>query len=282
VTRVKAEATFDQFASGPGVKISWNSNVFVRGNNQKFQWQIWRNDVTDTPVIVADGSLNSIVDTTASPVFEWLEGPRSSLTVCQQNPTDKGQINGVPISPGVPYIYQVELIYRISALDFPNPPVGALFCYYESDKETAQGPSTPLNQPAVLAPEQGIDVTSSIPFTSNSVVTGSPITVQYALELSTSSQFPKGQTEVIGPVITNSIGIISMGIIDTFNGRKQFIKNATTLWWRIGARNVIDNPGPVPDAIGERYIWSVPRSFTRPNNPPPPPLAMVLGGCLAI
>ena len=65
-----------------------------------------------------------------------------------------------------------------------------------------------------------------------------------------------------------------MGLIDTFNGRKAVIQNATTIWWRIGARNIDDVPGPIPDATGQRYIFSVPRSFTRPNNPPPPPLVL--------
>ena len=284
VTQVKSEATFDQFASGPGVKISWNTNGWVQGNNQKFQWQIWRSDVFNAPVIIADGSRSNIVDTTQARSFTWNTAPKSSVTNCLANPTAGGSVvdPGTPIASGQPYLYQVELIYRISALDFPNPPQGTEFCYFLTDRETAQGPATPLDRPDVLAPAQGVDVKKSIPFTTNSVVKNTPITVQYALELSTSSEFKKGQTEIIGPVTTNTTGIVNIGIIDTFNGRKQFIKNATTLWWRIGAKNVVDAPGPVPDAIGARYIWSIPRSFTRPNNPPPPPLALHIGGTLAI
>ena len=278
VNRVKSEATFGQFESVPGVKVSWGTNAFVQGNQQKFQFQVWRNDVPDTPVAVADNSKNFIIDDTNPKTFNWLTAPKSSVTICTQNPTDQGSITSIPVNVGTPYLYQVELIYRIDAKDFPNPPGGAQFCYYESDRESAPGAATPLDRPAVQSPEQGIDVTSAIPFTTQSVVTSAAITVQYALELSTTSQFLKGQTEtIIGP-ISNSTGIVNMGIIDTFNGRKSFIQNATTIWWRIGARNVEDNPGPVPDASGQRYIFSIPRSFTRANNPPPPPLATFLGG----
>lgn len=278
VSGVKAEATFSQFESVPGVKISFGTNFLVKGNNQKFQWQVWRNDVAATPVQIADGTQSSIIDDTNPRTIDWLTATKSSVTVCQAFPTDNGAVPVNGVTAGQPYLYQVELIYRIDAKDFPDPPNGVAFCYFLSDRESAKGPATPLNRPNVQSPAQGIDVTSAIPFTTESVVEGNPITVLYALELSTSSEFKKGQTETIGPVTTNSTGIVSMGIIDTYNGRKSFIKNATTLWWRIGARNVVDDPGPVQDASGQRYIWSIPRSFTRPNNPPPPPLLMSVAG----
>jgi hypothetical protein len=278
VDRVKAEATFDQFQANPGVRISFNTNAFVRGDQQKFQWQIWRNDIPTVPVTIVDGSRTFAIDDTAPDTFTWYEATRSSVTVCLPNPAEQAEITGATPIPGTPYLYQVELIYRIDARDFPEPPQGVQFCYFQSDRQSATGPATPLNRPNIQSPAQGIDVTTAIPFTTESVVELSPITVQYALQLSTSSQFPKGQTETILGPISNSGGIISMGIIDTFHGRKDFIRNATTLWWRIGARNVVDVPGPRPDASGQRYIFSVPRSFTRPNNPPPPPLASIFGG----
>jgi hypothetical protein len=47
---------------------------------------------------------------------------------------------------------------------------------------------------------------------------------------------------------------------------------ARTLYWRVGARNVADNPGPVADSFtGHRYIFSVVNQLTRPGSPPPPP-----------
>lgn len=278
VTRVKAEAGFDTLGELPGVRVSWGTNVFVQGNEQKFQFQIWRNDVTDSPAGITDGSQSSFVDTTNPKTFIWDQAPRTSVTVCPAAPTAVGTVSPLGITPGVPYLYQVELIYRISALDFPTPPVGQQYCYYESDRKTAVGVATPLVQPQVIEPAQGITVTTPIPFTTQSVVTANPIIIQYVLQLSSSPQFTASTTETIGPLTSNSTGVISTGLVDTFNGRKAVIQNATTIWWRIGARNEDDNPGPIPDASGQRYIFSVPRSFTRPNNPPPPPLALSENG----
>ncbi len=279
VNRVRAEAMFSDFQSVPGDRISFGTNGFVKGNQQKVQWQVWRSDVVTSPVIVADGSVNSVIDDASVHNITWYTATRTSVTQCLAAPTAQATDSpNTPVVPGTPYLYSVELIYRIDAKDFPNPPANAVFCYYQSDKQNAVGPATPLEKPPVQSPAQGIDVTTPIPFTTQSVVTSAPITVQYALQLSTSSQFLKGQTETILGPISNSSGIVSMGIIDTYNGRLQVIKDATVLWWRIGARNVIDVPGPVPDLNGQRYIFSVPRSFNRPNNPPPPPLLAFAGG----
>ncbi len=277
VTRVRAEAGFDTLGELPGVRVSWGTNVFVQGNEQKFQFQIWRNDVVGSPVGITDGSVGSFVDTTAPKTFNWFTAPRTSVTVCPAAPTAAGTATAPGVTPGVPYLYQVELIYRISALDFPVPPVSQQYCYYESDKRTAVGPATPLVQPEVIQPAQGINVTSQIPFTTQSVVTANPIICQYVLQLSANPQFTASTTETIGPITSNSTGVISLGLVDTYNGRKPVIQAATTIWWRIGARNIADVPGPIPDATGQRYIFSVPRSFTRPNNPPPPPLALLPG-----
>ena len=39
--------------------------------------------------------------------------------------------------------------------------------------------------------------------------------------------------------------------------------SGTTLYFRVGARNAVDYPGPVADAIGQRAIFSDGRSFVR-------------------
>ena len=67
------------------------------------------------------------------------------------------------------------------------------------------------------------------------------------------------------------IGALDHFALLSLTGRKAFIQGATQIFWRIGARNIADSPGPVPDGTGERYIFSDVRSFTRPNTPPPPP-----------
>lgn len=275
VERVRAEAQLDNFSAGPSVRISWGTNVFVRGNEQKFQFQIWRSDVTTAPVLVAPGTASSAVDTSQNRTVVWFSAPRSSVTVCTGAPTAEEDFGAPGVNPGQPYLYQVELIYRISSLDFPTPPPpgGSGFCYFQSDRRSSSGPATPLNRPELLNPAEAREIANDeeLPFTFQSVVSAAPINVQYILQFSTTSAFSKGQTETIGPIISNSSSVVSMGTINTFEGRSSAIRNATTVYWRIGARNVEDRPGPVPDASGQRYIFSIPRTFTRPDNPPPPP-----------
>ncbi|MER3496100.1 MAG: hypothetical protein C4320_04425, partial [Armatimonadota bacterium] len=52
----------------------------------------------------------------------------------------------------------------------------------------------------------------------------------------------------------------------------SFIRNATVFYYRIGARNLQDRPGPVKDPqTGLRYIFGPGLRLTRPNLPPNPP-----------
>jgi hypothetical protein len=53
------------------------------------------------------------------------------------------------------------------------------------------------------------------------------------------------------------------------------IRSSLLVYWRVGARSTLDSPGPVMDASGERYIFSVPRQFKRLSAPPPGPAKVV-------
>ena len=271
VAGVKAEAQNDFLTPGPAVKVTFGTNFLVRGNNQKFQFQVYRSDVIGTPVLVAAGSARNVLDTTAERTITYDTAPRTDVNLCQSGPTVLGPVTQPGIVPGTPYLYAVELVYKIGGKDFPEPQLTD--CYFLSDQTQAPGPATPLNKPELVAPADNLQLAADtpIPFTFNSVLGATPLNIQYVLQLSTQPSFPKSQTETIGPILSNSGSTVSMGVIDTLNGRKGFIQDATTLFWRIGARNIADNPGPVPDASGQRYIFSDPRTFTRPNTPPPPP-----------
>jgi hypothetical protein len=65
--------------------------------------------------------------------------------------------------------------------------------------------------------------------------------------------------------------------VDTSTAVPAFIQNASTFYWRVGARNSLDNPGPVPDVTtGQRYIFGTYRTLIRPGTPPGGPGAAAL------
>jgi hypothetical protein len=47
---VISEATLDE-AFLPAVRVSWSPNGFAKGNSQRAQWQIFRSDIVDSPVL---------------------------------------------------------------------------------------------------------------------------------------------------------------------------------------------------------------------------------------
>jgi hypothetical protein len=154
---------------------------------------------------------------------------------------------------------------------------GGTVCYFTTARDTAVGLATPLAPPQLQAPAEGAAVAPPSPgdpindqitFTFNSAVTANPITVAYAIEVSTSPLFTKATTRLVGTKISGATGTVSISASNNF-----LTTEGTIVYWRVGARNVADNPGPVKDAIGQRYVWSTPRSFTRPGSPPPPPAA---------
>jgi hypothetical protein len=136
-----------------------------------------------------------------------------------------------------------------------------------------------LNSPTLQSPTSNQQVSQDIPFTFNSVVNPAfPITVEYTFQISSDPTFPKSRTLNLARVLRTDTGVLSTGTIDLFNNSGQFnpglqLHTTTQEWfWRIGARNVADRPGPVPDANGTRYIYSPARRFTIPSPPPPPPV----------
>jgi hypothetical protein len=149
------------------------------------------------------------------------------------------------------------------------------FCFFVSDRATAQGLATPLNRPIPQSPVEGQVVVNYTPFTFTSVVNASfPTQIGYVLQLSTNPSFPRGSTFTSPEIISSSTAPRVIQIAPRFPGDnfQQFLTDnfgaAQQIFWRVGARNIEDNPGPVPDASGLRYIFSVPESFRRPAAPP--------------
>ncbi|MCW5943592.1 MAG: hypothetical protein KIS66_15275 [Fimbriimonadaceae bacterium] len=215
------------------------------------------------------------------------------------------------VTAGRTYTYSVALVYKIAAIDLPDggntggsttggttagttttgttttgttttgttttgttggttgtTGTSASECYFISTRVNAKGPVTPLAKVGLVAPAANSVVTAPIPFSFTSAVNGSfPTTVSYVLQISTSPVFPKGATSTVARMDRPDAGTLSTPSVDT----SALFTTATELWWRVGARAVIDKPGPAADANGERYIFSEPRRFTRPGVPPPPP-----------
>jgi len=150
---------------------------------------------------------------------------------------------------------------------------GAQTCFFESPRATARGTATPLNRPTLVSPADNGPVGQPIPFTFNSAVQTVPILVEYVIQFSDTISFTKSRTVTVSVFTRTNTGVISSTPIDTASATlPAFIRTASTLYWRVGARNPEDRPGPVPDPqTGMRYIFSQPRTFTRPGGPPPPP-----------
>lgn len=104
------------------IQLNWRPDAFVK-EPYRLQYQIWRNDVGGTPVLIVPGSASSAVDdgiSNAAGAYYDFTGVNSS--VCS-GLTGGGTSTPTLLSSGVPYIYSIELIWKRSALD--NPDTGA-------------------------------------------------------------------------------------------------------------------------------------------------------------
>ena len=126
-SHLKSEAEmFPDPTGDPSVKLSWNSDIFVRANSQRVQWQIWRSDVTNAPVLVVQGNTFQAHDISTSPQT----GTYGDVTL-----DFNGQIGGSAcdfsgpggtafgpsaVTPGRAYQYKIELVYKVAAADLPD------------------------------------------------------------------------------------------------------------------------------------------------------------------
>jgi hypothetical protein len=147
-------------------------------------------------------------------------------------------------------------------------------CFFLSPRTTANGYATPLNRPGLVAPASNATLQNPQQFTFLSVANPLyDITVEYVIQVSSTLNFAKNtyiQRTVFQRRDTGTLATQAIDLNDT--SLPSSILTATTLYWRIGAKNIIDVPGPVPDDFTQqRYIFSVVNQLTRPGAPPPPP-----------
>ena len=272
----------DQLGGTPGVRVSWRTDLFMQGTQQKYKYQVWRSQTNNTPVNVVYGSNANAVDSTVTAAFgQWHQFTVIGGFACPSAlPAGTDLAEDIPLAiVGQPYQYQAELIYVIDALDLPVNDGCAGPQYYISERTAASGFATPLDRVSLQFP--GDNETISAPVTFSFIQPTGPVTLAYGfcVELSTQPTFPAGQTVAVSRFVRPSAGTQSTPTqVDTTGASMPaYIRNASEVWWRVGTRNVSDSPGPVRDSIGERYVFSQPRRFQRPTNPPGgpggPPLA---------
>ncbi|MCS6949468.1 MAG: hypothetical protein RMM06_00235 [Armatimonadota bacterium] len=265
----KAEACIYQGV--PAVKISWRHSVFAQSNNDRVLYQIYRDPGDPTrprvPVLTAERSMTEAYDTNIPRTVNYVQIEPGQ----EVDSPDLEEEEDVPgITPGQSYRYAITLIYRFVS-PFVGQPGGGQpdqqeATYRESDR-TFTGQATPLTPPQLLQPANGredVDLTA-VTFEFQAV----PGAQAYRVEVSTDPTFRDKSRSFYTDEVSFPAG--ATVVIRNVNLSGKF-RPEQRLYWRAGARNVGDNPGPLPDGAGYRYIWSTePFSFTAPVTPPPPP-----------
>jgi hypothetical protein len=266
----------------PGIVIVWDALEHVRSADI-VQYLVWRDG---TPVCAAD---SRTAPSFTGPNGRWdhscIDVPlgRAFIFYCVD---PSGQLaNMIATVPAVPvgtqHQYWVTCIYRQV---MRNGKV-----VYQSTTQVAAGKATFLNRPVPVSPggmtSVGPDL-SSVTFQWQ----GCAGADSYVIEVSTKPSFRRNKTwvgEVFMPTLHDGMPCAQTytSVLSKARELKRVAPGAT-LYWRVGARNRSDNPGPLaagpsPKADGEKdtcYIYNDPaqtQTFTTGDdgggNPPPPP-----------
>lgn len=275
-SRVVAEPGILPDNQTPGVRISWDLSIF-NGGRGRLEWQVWRSDYNPTAIRVVDGFQTVAWDSPGTFADVWRDpsGMQIQPVECV-GPEAPEPID--PPAPGVTlgssYLYSVLLVYTLFPQDLPGGGGGGdgeQLCVFKTNFRHAEGQATPISRIQLTSPPNNTaNVGELVQFSWNAV----PGANQYAVEISTEPAFINAANiAVVARVESVSPGGISTEPIDI----SGIFPNATRLYWRVGGRNAADVPGPIPDAEGERYVFSLPFQFDRAKNPPPPPLSTANG-----
>lgn len=270
VQTVLAEAGADSNFE-PYVRISWKTTLFAKSAPDTIQWQIYRSDFIGTdgngnlqPVGVTPGNQNFFIDTTVPRTFSYASLPR-------EGSEDLGfeELEGAPgVATGRSYTYQLALVYRerIEA-------EGSQLILFKLSDRVRSGQATVLLPVQLLTPVQRSEDVDpkDVRFTWLSTEGANA----YRVQVSTDPTFPRERTFVSNEILTTVAGGSPLST-DRINletallNRLGLVGQRVPLYWRVGARNLGDSPGPVPDASGLRYVWSRPFEFTTQELPPSP------------
>lgn len=276
------EATTLADGSTPAVRLTWHPNIF-NGGRGRVEWHLWRQDYIPTPVRVVNGTESRAFDFPGARIEAWRDmGTTIGGTECIEDPGQENFDDPAPgIDPGTTYMYLISLVYKLSSLDLPGGGAGggggATECFFQTGRQAAIGPVTPLTPVVLTTPVNGAtDIGALVQFSWQST----PGANEYAVELSTRPDFRnRNQMVVVARVNTLLQGGVATDPINI----SALFPGVQRLYWRVGARNAVDVPGPVPDALGERYVFGSQLGinvfqFDRIIPPPPPPGGGKKGG----
>jgi hypothetical protein len=286
VAAFAAPAEFGGGLDDMGVLIVWNNPRDVRFADI-IEYHIWRDSATSYPVLVREqnsafplscalGSYDHhAVDDSMSRSFTSRSpgGDHTSLA--------SADVNASGVVPGRCHHYYISCVYR-------RQPVSAEgdATYWETTPKYAGCATVFQQRPRTVSPgdvegSQYEDL-SDITF----VWEGCRGADTYVIEVSTSPSFPRDETWV-GKVTqpTSQDGVtITRTFRDVLSSCPELsnVQPGQKLYWRVGARNSRDNPGPYPagpspQVSGEkntRYIYSDPNellSFQVVGGVPEPP-----------
>lgn len=326
-------------ANGRAVYINWRANGFAKGNANRVEWNVYRDDIVANPVIVVPGTQTYAEDTTYGNSYSYSLAPTNTLAC--SGTTASGTVTPTAPISGRPYHYSVELLFALTPNDLPNGGTtggggttttgtttagtttagttgtttgttatntttggntgttttgttgttnttgttatgtttattgsATYSCYFLSGRENSVGTATPFDAPVLPTNITSVSTPQQFPFTSvvNSAYLG--VSVEYVYQFSNDPSFPKATTFTGYKFVSNSLTNLLYPVIDTKDTTRfsAAVISAQTVYWRVGARNINDNPGPRPDAYtGQPYIFSNWSPFTRPLTPPGKP-----------
>jgi len=273
--QVIAEAMYYPDSSGsPVVRLTF-TGFPSNPTYSPLQYVIYRNNTgSGSPVQVSPGIQNVQYDNGNLRTFTYYSAPNQASVgthVCPSTTSASGSDGG--ISLGVPYVYSAQEVYGQS------PGFQSGTCFFETTPVTSVGVATALGTTTLVSPISGATLAAnSTPiFKFKSLVEAQPIAVQYVVQISSSPQF-LGSATTTSPILASSsasqqeIGFQLPSTLtrylptDTRN-----TSPAVQYWWRVGGRNIADNPGPAPDpTTGLRFIFSPAQSFSVSGGTPAP------------
>ena len=250
---------------GPGVKITLDPSRYDAQN--LLEWHIWRNDISNGPVLKAEARQRFMNDDMSIRSFSY-------RTVDPNSPEElgDGDVENFPgIQPGVTYEYYASaIIRRIISLAGEGGPVYR----YEETPHQFIGRATPIEKilraglSSPLFNASDVDL-NSVDFNWLSVLGAD----QYIVEASTDPSFRRVDYRS-GIVVASPSSEGDQVVLENQN-LQQFFSNVsanTVIYWRVGCKNSLDQPGPVPDPFSkQRFVFSETSQFRVNDAPPPPP-----------